>query len=195
MNTPQIQIRQQYARINILTVNGSLKIRQPRAEMQIQNADIKLEMQHRDVKVEINGYPHRHDLGYKNIEDFRKESIKRGLEAVLERTARYASQGDRLMRIERKGDPLQDIIEDEAFAKQKEIGLKWKRGPVFKYIPPVLKINWREKKADLKLEINPPEYDFERGEVKVNMERYNNINIFIRDNNLDEPLFDRFDRS
>ena len=185
MNIPQIQIRQQSASINLSTGPARLKIRQPRPGMQIQQAEIKLEMRHRDVKVEIDGYPHRHDLGYKNIEDFRKENVRRGLEAAKARTAKYATQGDSMMRIENKGNPLQNIIEDESFDKQKEIGLRWKRGPRFKYIPPDLNINWEEKEADLQVDINPPQYEYIKGGVDVNVERYAKLDISVKENKLD----------
>ncbi len=177
MKIPQIEIRQQYARIEISTQPSRQEIRQKQADLEIKRSRGKLKMQHKDAKVEIDSYPSRYDLGYKNLRDFRKANIKLAEEAVMKRVAKYASQGDRMMKIEQKGNALQDVISEESTPAKKELGLKWLRGPEFNVIPAHLKINYAPGGVKINVKTNSPEFKFHRGKVDIRMAQYAEVEI------------------
>jgi len=185
MRIPQIQIRQQYAKIKMDIKDASVEIEQSQADLEIKQPRGKLEIKQENVKVEIDNYPLWHDLGFKNIADFAADNAKRGKEEVMKAIGRYVSQGNRFMRIEDKGDPIIDTSVENATPKEGELTIKYIRGPKFNVIPPKLDIKYTPQKPIINSKINPPQYKFNRGEVKVSMAQYNNIEISLKGDQVD----------
>src|SRR6056297_2496443 len=175
MEIPQIKISQQYAKIEISTQSARQEIKQKQADLHIKQPRGKLMMKHRDVKVKINNYPSRYDLGYKNNFDFIRENAKLTKKTVMTEIAKKARQGDELMKIENKGNALQKVIKEDFTPDEKEIGLKWIRGPKFKVVSPDLKINFKSYDTQINVKINPPQYKFHRGEVNIRMAQYGEV--------------------
>jgi len=188
MTIPELQIRQQYCRINLETVKPVLQIRQRKADLKISQPAARLEINKRDTKVEIDNYPPRRDLNLRNITDFRRQILQLARERTMEAIARYAENGDRLMRIEDKSNTLYSVIVSENALEEKELTLGWLSNPRFNVIPGELKIEFKERKVDLQAERRPPEYHFISGRVNINIEQYNQIQISLKGDKVDRTI-------
>ncbi len=180
MNLPQIQIKQQYAKIGMNIKKPQLNINQNKAKMNIKQPTAKLQIRQKNVNVKIDNYPHRYDLKMKNFTDIRKELKNKSIQKLMGGISRTARNGDRLMRIERKGNNIQQIAAEETFPPQKQLDLKLLRGPNFQVEANKLEIDAQEQKTIIKARVNKPNSNLNWGKVNVRMAQYNDINIYVK---------------
>lgn len=188
MNIPQIQIRQQFAKIDINTTPGMLQIRQHKADMQIRQHKGILEIEQSPVKVNIDSYPSRYDRGIKNNADFARDNFNRARAITLEAIAAIANEGDRLMRIEYKGNPIAEIGLEKSTPKPVELTLGWVRKPSFEMVPPRLRIHYVSRKPEISVKLHRPETAFTRGKVEISIRQYGDVEISVKGSSVDQQL-------
>lgn len=185
MQIPQIRISQRPAKIGLEIKPPRLEIKQSPAEMEIKQPAGRLEINSKNIEIKVDNYPARFDLGIKNSVDFSRDIADKGQQAVMEVIARYASEGDRLMKIENKANTIEDIASNDALNKNIEIGLKWKRGPRYEVKSHQLEIKYQPQKPIIRFKANKPDLNFQWGDVKVRMEQYNDVKITVTGSLLD----------
>lgn len=188
MNIPQIQIRQQYAKIGMDIREAELQIQQKDAEISIQQPAAKLEIRQVNVELKIDNYPHRYDLNIKNPTDFLQDTKQYSRQKILQSIARIAQNGDRIMRLKNKGNIIAEIAAEETFQPEGRLSIKWLRGPKFEAVPGKVDIEAEERKVSMDVKLNKPEVVFNRGTVRVSMAQYNQISIELPGNNLDTTI-------
>ncbi|MEJ6950166.1 DUF6470 family protein [Natronospora cellulosivora (SeqCode)] len=188
MNIPQIQINQQFAQTGINIEKGDLRIEQPDADMNIRQPAAIVEISQEDTFVEIDNYPPRSDMHMKNNTDYlhyRRNSIDQQHMEFLARTAR---NGDRLMKIESEGNSIEQIAVEETFDGPVDLTVAYLSGPKFRHVPAELNIEIQPRGAEINFTPNKPLIDINRSRVNVHMMRYNNIDISVRGNNLNNKI-------
>ena len=160
---------------NISKQDSKVEVSQQPGDMQI-NEDM--------VKVNVDNYPARYDLGYKNYKDFSKENAQKGKQAFLSQTAKYARQGDQLMKIENGGKPLISQAKAENKPENKEVTLGWKRGPKFNVKKGNLEINYNPNKPDVNAQKGSVTSELEWGKVSTFLRQKQKFGIELRGSNI-----------
>ncbi len=182
MRTPQLVINQQSTVINLRTREPEIEVERKKPSLEIRQLAGKLEIKSSSARVEVDSYPARYDLGYKNSRDISRDIAAKGQQAVMAAVARYAQNGDCLMDFQH--NKAADIAAEEASSKPVEIGLKFKRGPVYQVTPAQNSIRYESGKTEIEVgglnELNRPYIEVNRGRVEAGIEQYADIEISVR---------------
>ena len=160
---------------NISKQESKFEVNQQLGDMQI-NEDM--------VKVNVDNYPARYDLGYKNYKDFGKENAQKGIQISFSEIAKYARQGDQLMRIENGGNPLVSQAKAENKPENKGVTLGWKRGPDFNVKEGNLEINYNPNKPTVNFQKGSVRSELDWGKVSTFLRQKENFDIEVRGNNI-----------
>jgi hypothetical protein len=188
MKMPQIKIEQRTGKIGLQIKKPQQSLRQEKSTLEIHQDVGKLKIKKDVVEVNVDNYPARYDLGYKNSSDMVKQSARQGKEAVIKAIGQYSQQGDQLMRIENKGKPLVQQAKQATQAGKKEIGLRWKRGPKINVKPHKLELDYKPNYPSIKSSMGSVATDLERGTVKVSLDQYNKLKISLTGNRLNRLI-------
>lgn len=180
MQLPQIRMQSQMAHITIQQTDGKQRIRQTEASLSIQQPKAEMTIKTTPSKLDINQTQAWEDMNimhiFKRIEKFANE----GLQAANEGTARRARQGDAMMKIENKGNPIASQAIQNAFDDMKKLGIK--------FIPSMSAVKINYKPADVNIDVNinkpiinaephKPQIEFTPGSVNVSMQNYQSLEI------------------
>ncbi|MFS0674204.1 DUF6470 family protein [Ornithinibacillus sp. 179-J 7C1 HS] len=180
MEMPQIRMQSQLARISMTSNPARLEIRQPKADISIEQPHAMISMKTTPAKLTIDQTQAWEDMNLKSASRSIKEFAQEGMQSASEGTARRASQGTELMKIENKGNP----IKTQAYQN----GYKSERSLAIGFIPSVfaVKINYQpsELEIDVKVNkpiidsrINKPEINYIPGKVDIFMAQYEDLDI------------------
>ena len=180
-------------KVNITQIPNKIgmNIKEPKTNISKQKSNLDVSQQPGDmqinenmVKVNVDNYPAHYDLGYKNYKDFSSENAQKGKQSVLTGIAKYARQGDQLMRIENGGKPLLSQAKAENKPENKEVTLGWKRGPEINVKKPNLKINYNPNKPTVNFQKGSVNSDLDWGKVSTFLRQKENFDIEVRGNNI-----------
>ncbi|MEC9487919.1 MAG: DUF6470 family protein [Halanaerobium sp.] len=147
MNIPHIQITQQYARVELEKRGPQLQLHSEKPAININQQQGRVKVKQREARVKVDSYPVLYDLGYRKPKDIVRDGASKGKEEVSKLIARYASEGDRMMALEKEqGNLIARFAEEEAFTEHKELNIKFKRGPDIRVTDPKLKVDCRPGK-------------------------------------------------
>jgi len=184
VNMPQITINQIFTRIGMDIRKPEHSIKQTKPETTIEQGKGKQQINQENVKVNIDNYPARYDLGYRNTKDFMKDFAQKGKQTGLSQIKKYASQGDQLMRIENNGKPLASQAKQESKSAEKEIVLRWKRGPKISIKENQLDINYKPQKVNTNFKKGNFSSNLNWGKVNTYLEQKADLEIKLRGHNL-----------
>lgn len=180
MQLPQIRMQSQMAHISIQQVNGKQSIEQPRASMSIQQPKADMTINRTPSKLQIDQTQAWEDMNlmhiFKRIEKFANE----GMQGAKEGTARRVSQGDALMRIEDKGNPIASQAIQNGFDHMKRLGIKFipsMSAVKINYQPSEVSIDVQVNKPIIKAEQNKPVIQYNPGNVEIAMKNYQSLEI------------------
>ena len=180
LKVPQIRMESQFARIGMNQTMSVLHIEQKQADISIEQPPATLKMETKPGKLAIDqtlAWEQTHlKSTIKHIEDFANE----GLRAVAEGIARRAAQGDELMQIEKGGNPIASQAIQNGFRQQKQLGITFMPQPFsvkLHYDPAEVQIDVEPNKPIIDVIPNRPEITFERGNVEIYMEQYEELHI------------------
>jgi len=176
---PQIQIRQQYAKIGIETTSAKVEIQQPKADIKIEQEHVFVEMSSTPLKIEIDQTDAWSALGKRPSLEFTKAVSNDVNRIVLEATARIAQEGDRLADIHIKENPIPDIAFINS-TKPLEInyeGMPANNNVHYNVILGELDIKVNEGKVNIDVKPNMPIIDYTPGNVDIYLQQKNSIEI------------------
>lgn len=176
MNFPQLKIEQQFARIGLEIKQPGLKVEQGKAHLQIKQKMGKLNIRADNVEISAENYSACYDLGYKKPVDVSRDIAQKGREVYIEYVKRTSNNGDRLMRIE-ENTTFSDIAVEETFSGEKELSLKWKRGPEIDVKKANLEIDYKPGKSFFSSKLAQTKVALDWGKINIYLRKYPNIDI------------------
>ncbi|WP_308418970.1 DUF6470 family protein [Virgibacillus oceani] len=170
----------QKAMIAIQQTPGRQEIQQPRAELSIQQPKAEISMSTTPSKLRIDQTQAWEDMNlmhiFKRIEKFAND----GHQGLMEGIARRVRQGDELMKIENKGNPIAGQAIENGFDQMKSLGIKFipsMDAVKIHYQPSDLKIDVKVNKPRIEAEAHKPLHEYHRGNVSISMKQFSNLDI------------------
>ena len=184
LNIPTVDITQVPNKIGMNIKSPKTNISKQESKLDVSQQPGDMQTNEDMVKVNVDNYPAHYDLGYKNYKDFSIENTQKGKQAFLSQTAKYARQGDQLMKIENGGKPLVSQAKAENKPENKEITLGWKRGPEINVKKGNLEINYNPNKPTVNFQKGSVRSELDWGKVSTFLRQKENFDIEVRGNNI-----------
>jgi hypothetical protein len=179
MNIPKLTFESTKAMLGIRTHHANLTIEQPTAMLSIQQPPGKLNISSTPSRLTIDQIKAREDVDLKSVFKRTEESAQFGYRDLLEGIARRASEGNQLMKIENKGNPIA-MIAKENTTKEDQFNIGWipSHGSVkINYTPKRIDIQFEQQKPIIEVEPNKPIFTYSPGKVEYMMEKYPALRI------------------
>jgi len=180
MQVPQIRLESIRAQIGLKINNAVNHIEQPKADLLIEQPKAELNIHTTRSKLTIDQNQAREDIDLKSIFKRTEEFADKGYQDLLAGIARRAQQGDELMKIENRGNPISTQAKQNSQKPMKEFGLVFipSAGSVkINYDPGKVEVDIQPQKPKIDVTVNKPIYDYEPGKVEVYLERKNDLKI------------------
>ncbi len=177
---PQIRMQSTNALIEINTSKGSFDIQQPKADLSIEQPKAEMTIDRTPSNLSIDQIKAREDVDLKSARKRIEEAAQLGKRAVLEGIARRVSDGDELMRIENKGNPIPAQAKRNSEGPEKKFGIGWipSAGSVeIDYTPGKVDINWKRNKPIIESSQNKPIINYNPAQVEIKLKQYNSLKI------------------
>lgn len=110
-----MEIRTSPAIINYETINARLEFQSETARLEFRQQHAKINIHTELPRVLIDQYECFASAGLKNMTDLTREIAERAKQHVLEYIGKTAGDGTRLAAIERRGNPIRDIVLRDAY--------------------------------------------------------------------------------
>ena len=180
MQMPRLIMESVQGRIGLTTTPAVQSIEQPHADLEIEQPPADLEISVTPSKLTIDQTKAWEDLDRKHIFKRIEEAAQQGYQDWLDGMARTAEEGDEMMRIENKGDPIAEQSRRNYEPEQVQIGVHFT--PSFDrvkiaYEPSQLNIEITPHKAIINATPHKPVVDYTPGKVKVDMLQYPELKI------------------
>lgn len=180
MELPQIRLESQFASIAMRQFPGNQEIRQPKAVMSIHQPRANLSIETTKPKLTIDQTKAWEDMNLMSTGRRIEVTAQEGSHAVLEGMERKAQQGRQLMEIENGGNPIVQQAIINGHDQMKSIGFKYipsQFSVQFHYEPGEVHIAAQANRPLIDVQIFKPEHHYERGDVEIFMETYQQLNI------------------
>jgi len=179
VSIPQIQIRQQFARLGIEADIGKQELEQPRATLEMETTPVKVEITYRNPDFRVDQSRAWDALGLGGILETMKRIREEARNVALQGIARIVENGNRMAAIHREKNAIADIAREQSFAFHEFNYL----GPasydnVDVYIttyPPV--IEFHGGGLEINVQVNPPVHRYHRGKLDIYMMQYPKVDI------------------
>jgi Family of unknown function (DUF6470) len=165
------------------------KIEQPQADMTIRQRSADMDIQTTPGQLTIDQTQAWEDMNLMSIFKRIDEFARKGYQDWLSYLAKASSQGDQLMRIENKGNPLisQATHNSEDPILDYNVGFIPSAFSVkINYRPAVVNINWQTQKPEIQVQVNKPSHYYKPGAVKVEMKQMPSLHIEVIGLNVDQ---------
>lgn len=181
MNFPQIRLQSQMAKIELNTNPAVQSIEKPGPDLDIQQPSAVLHINRTPSKLLIDQSEARADVDLKTIRRRIEEFAQNGYKEWLNGLGRRAQEGNQLMRIENKGNPIANIAKQNSQLYPTydfNIGYVPKAGSVkIDFEPTKLDIEWETKKPINNTKTRNPIINYHPGNVDIRMKQYQNLKI------------------
>lgn len=180
MEMPQIRMQSQFARISMISTPSRQEIRQPKADLSIEQPHAEISMKTTPPKLTIDQTQAWEDMNLKSAPRSIEEYAHEGKQGASEGTARRASQGTELMKIENKGNPIKTQAYQNGYKPERSLGIEFIPSAFavkINYQPSELEINVNVNKPIIQSRINKPEINFIPGKVDISMAQYEDLDI------------------
>ncbi|GGB55323.1 hypothetical protein F3157_12045 [Virgibacillus dakarensis] len=180
MQLPQIRMTSQMAQIRVQQTAGQQELRQPEAELSIQQPNAEISMKTTPSKLTIDQRQAWEDMDLmpilKRIEKFASE----GQQGLMEGIKRRVQQGNELMEIENKRNPVVSQAIENGYDGMKTLGIK--------FIPSSFAVKMDYQSSNVQVDVkvhrpiinaksHQPIHRYERGNVTISMKQYQDLNI------------------
>lgn len=180
MRLPQIRTETTMAAIAIDTKNAVVHIQQPQAELDIQQPRAEMMIERTPSKLTIDQTAAWESMDLKSIRKRIEEFAENGRKEWLEGISRRIQEGNDLMKIENKGNPIVQHAEKNGMRPEKQFNIGF-IPPLFSvktnYEPTKLDIEWKVNKVINNTKTNKPIVEFEPGEVQTTLRQTNSLDI------------------
>lgn len=180
MNFPQIRLESTSARIGLHIEKPIQKIEQPKAIQSIEQPKAVVNIETVPGRLIIDQTEARSDLGFKTIPRLVAENAADAKRIAMEGTARRVRQGDDLMRIENKANPIPSHAIENAYKPEARLTIGWIPSPgsvKINYEPAKVNIEATPQKPIIHTQIQKPLHDYTPGKVHVYLEQKNSLKI------------------
>ncbi|SFF67999.1 hypothetical protein SAMN05216353_10582 [Halobacillus alkaliphilus] len=179
MSIPKLQIQTTQARLGIVSSPAAQTIRQYKAEQTIEQSEADVSIQQRSGKLTIDQTKAWNNIGLKSIFTRTEETAAKAQQIGMDGISRTAQEGDELMRIENKGDPIATHAAQNA---QFDFSMIPGGRPAFDLVD----IQYDPAPASITIEFNhpkiqtvkrAPDLSYQPGKVEVNLEQHADMKI------------------
>ncbi|ALC82497.1 MULTISPECIES: DUF6470 family protein [Bacillus] len=180
MQLPRLMMESTQGRIGITIRSANVSIEQEPADIDIKQPPAKLEITTTPGKLTIDQTQAWEDMDLKHIFRRIEEAANRGKQDVLEGMSRRASQGNEMMRIENKGNPMPEQAKQNSERRPFEFNIG--------FIPSHFSVKTNYEPAQVKVEAEPqkpmievtpkkPIIGYSPGEVTIDMQQKPSLHI------------------
>jgi hypothetical protein len=176
---PQLQIRQQYAKLGIDYDIGRQEIRQPRAAFELTTERPKLDIHAETGVLYIDSSKAWDALGHGPFLETMNRIYARAREVALQGIAKIVEDGNRLAAIHEGGNAIAEIAREKGaeFFEFEFMGDASFDNVDLHYEPGKLDIQVEDGKVNLYTHPNPPEHNYTRGKLDIYMMQYPKVEI------------------
>lgn len=178
-------MEQQPAKLALSITDPELNIKTTPPQIQLSTEPAIVEIRRTEGKMEIDQYPCRYSIGFKNNFDLAFDAAQEGKRIVLETVGRIAAEGDRIGRIESGENAIANIATEANFPEAPDITWAYVDSPNIHYEPGKLEFNPIDAKLNLELRRGTVDLDLQRGKVTGQMAQYQNIRFWTTNTDLD----------
>ncbi|RDW16518.1 hypothetical protein CWR48_15850 [Oceanobacillus arenosus] len=180
MQLPQIRMHSQLAEIQIHTTNAKQHIEQPKADLTIQQPQASLSIQTTPAKLDIDQSKAWEDMNLMSILKRNEQHSQEGMKAVAQGTARRASEGTELMKIENGGNPLISQAVRNSHDQMKSLGIKFIPSTFavkFNYQPAEVHTDVKVNHPIIEATVNKPRITYQPGTVETSLKQKQDLQI------------------
>ncbi|WP_226678958.1 DUF6470 family protein [Mesobacillus jeotgali] len=179
MNFPQIQIESFRGKIGIDIDKPIQKLEQKSAEISIEQKPAELTIKRDPGTLTIDQTLARENLDLKSIFKRNDENAVLSKQKVMEYINKIVQEGNELMKIENKGQP---IIDQAKRSLERTTVFNTGNTPSqfsvkIDYTPSNINIDWKVNEPDIQVQVNQPIHEYTPGKPNIYMEQYPSINI------------------
>ncbi|WP_099159878.1 DUF6470 family protein [Virgibacillus ndiopensis] len=180
MQLPQIRMSSQMAQITIQQTPGHQEIQQPEADLSIQQPKAEISMKTTPSKLRIDQTQAWEDMNLMHISKRIEKFASDGRQRLLEGIGRRARQGNELMEIENKGNPIASQAIENGYDGMKKLGITFipsQFAVKINYQPSDLQIDVKVNKPIIDAEPHRPIHKYEPSNVNIGMKQYQDLQI------------------
>ncbi|MFZ0370834.1 MAG: DUF6470 family protein [Halobacillus sp.] len=179
MSVPKLQIQTTQAQLGIVSRPASQAIRQYKAQQTIEQPEADVSIHQRSGKLTIDQTKAWNNIGLKSIFTRTEETAEKAQQIWMDGISRTAKEGDELMRIENKGDPIAAHAAQNA---QFDFSMIPGGRPAFdlvdiQYEPAPASISIEPNHPKIQTVKQAPQLSYKLGRVEMNLEQYADIQI------------------
>lgn len=180
MQLPQIRLQSTQAQIQLDIQPAKQSIEQPKAELDIKQPKAELNIERTPSKLMIDQTKAWEDMDLKHIFKRIEEFAQKGHNDWLEGVARRKQDGDELMQIENKSNPLAQQAQRNSQKPPMQFNIGWVPSHFsvkIDYQPTKLNIDWKVNKVENNTRVNKPILDYQPGQVTTSLKQRESLNI------------------
>ncbi|AXI10017.1 hypothetical protein CUC15_14250 [Oceanobacillus zhaokaii] len=180
MQLPQIRMQSQLAQIQIHTTSAKQQIKQPKADLIIHQPQAQLSIKTTPGKLDIDQSKAWEDMDLMSILKRNDRHAQEGMRAVAQGTARKASEGTELMKIENGGTPLISQAVRNGHDQMKSLGIKFIPSAFavkFNYQPAKVHIDAETNQPTIQAIPNRPIINYQPGSVETSLKQREDLQI------------------
>jgi hypothetical protein len=189
MNLPQLRMQSTKGVLGLNITKSVQQIEQPQADMTIRQRSAEMDIETTPGKLTIDQTKAWEDMNLMHIFKRIDEYARNGYQDWLSYLAKASSQGDQLMRIENKGNPLisQAKHNSEDPILDYNVGFIPSAFSVkINYRPAKVNIDWKTHQPEINVRINKPRHYYTPGVVVGEMKQLPSLNIEVVGLNIDQ---------
>ncbi|MDM5315079.1 DUF6470 family protein [Fictibacillus sp. b24] len=189
MNFPQLRMQSTKGELGLTITKAVQQIEQPQADMTIRQRSAEMDIETTPGKLIIDQTQAWADMNLMHIFKRIEEYARNGYQDWLSYLAKTSSQGDQLMRIENKGNPLisQAKMNSESPILDYNVGFIPSAFSVkMNYRPAKVNINWKTHQPDINVKVNKPRHHYSPGVVRGKMKQMPSLHIEVIGLNIDQ---------
>ncbi|MFS0725883.1 DUF6470 family protein [Paenibacillus sp. 1P07SE] len=179
MNIPQVQIQQIPAKLGMDIEPGRQDLQQPRATMEMEQIRPELSIQTRMGYFEIDQERAWDALALGNNLQTMNKIYGMASNMAMQGLARIVEKGNQMAAIHRGGNAIAELAMDwrRTFPEFDFRGEASVLNVDMVFRPGHFSIDVQDGRVDLKVSVNPPVHNYERGRVNLYMEQYGSVQI------------------
>ncbi|WP_338449521.1 DUF6470 family protein [Niallia oryzisoli] len=180
MQIPQIVMQSRFAQIDISTTPSQQTIEQPKAQLSLQQPKAEMILETTPGQLSIDQTRAWESMNIKHIFRRIEENAQKGINDALNGTARRATEGEEMMRIENGGS----AIASQATRNSQLLNYDYNIG----LVPPPFSVKMNYQPGHLTIQVEPkqvinntvaekPVIDYQKGQVNIRMKQNAELNI------------------
>lgn len=176
--SPQIQIRQQYARIGIDADLGRQEIRQRPAQLTLKTEPSRLTVESKPGELTIDQTKARDALGVGSSLAFMSRVYEEARSMGLQGIAQIVERGNRMADIPNQTNAIADIAQDYSFQPY-DFNYQFQAASMdnvdLSYTAHKPAIAFKPATVDIQVKVNAPEISYTRGKLDIYMQQYASV--------------------